>query len=244
MGSAIMITSGKGGTGKTSFAAGVGGCLAGLGKRVLCVDLDIGLRCLDLVLGMTDRAVMDFTDVMAGRCPLCDAAAAHPDIPGLFLLSAPIRPEAMESGQFRQVVEDAKADYDFVLLDSPAGLGEGFRLAAAGADTVVVVTTPDPAAQRDAQRCVAELVHEVPRLLLVMNRVEPGTLRRLHGEIDRAMDATGLPLLGVVPEDASLPLFLNQGLPLLPNGGRGASAAYRNIAKRILGERVPLVRLR
>lgn len=240
MGSAIMITSGKGGTGKTSFTAGVGGCLAGLGKRVLCVDLDIGLRCLDLVLGMTDRAVMDFTDVMAGRCPLCDAAAAHPDIPGLFLLSAPIRPEAMESGQFRQVVEDAKADYDFVLLDSPAGLGEGFRLAAAGADTVVVVTTPDPAAQRDAQRCVAELVHEVPRLLLVMNRVEPGTLRRLHGEIDRAMDATGLPLLGVVPEDNRVGAAARTGQPLVLRAYRGAAQAYLNIAKRLMGRRVPM----
>lgn len=240
MGSAIMITSGKGGTGKTSFTAGVGGCLAGLGKRVLCVDLDIGLRCLDLVLGMTDRAVMDFTDVMVGRCPLCDAAAAHPDIPGLFLLSAPIRPEAMESGQFRQVVEDAKADYDFVLLDSPAGLGEGFRLAAAGADTVVVVTTPDPAAQRDAQRCVAELVHEVPRLLLVMNRVEPGTLRRLHGEIDRAMDATGLPLLGVVPEDNRVGAAARTGQPLVLRAYRGAAQAYLNIAKRLMGRRVPM----
>lgn len=240
MGSAIMITSGKGGTGKTSFTAGVGGCLAGLGKRVLCVDLDIGLRCLDLVLGMTDRAVMDFTDVMAGRCPLGDAVAAHPDIPGLFLLSAPIRPEAMESGQFRQVVEDAKADYDFVLLDSPAGLGEGFRLAAAGADTVVVVTTPDPAAQRDAQRCVAELVHEVPRLLLVMNRVEPGTLRRLHGEIDRAMDATGLPLLGVVPEDNRVGAAARAGQPLVLRAYRGAAQAYLNIAKRLMGRRVPM----
>lgn len=240
MGTAIMITSGKGGTGKTSFTAGVGGCLAGLGQRVLCVDLDIGLRCLDLVLGMTDRAVMDFTDVMAGRCPLSDAAAAHPDIPGLFLLSAPVRPEAMESALFRQVVEDARAEYDFVLLDSPAGLGEGFRLAAAGADTVVVVTTPDPAAQRDAQRCVGELVHEVPRLLLVMNRVEPGTLRRLHGEIDRAMDATGLPLLGVVPEDARVGAAVRAGQPLVLRSYRGAAQAYLNIAKRLMGRRVPM----
>ena len=240
MATAIMITSGKGGTGKTSLTAGVGGCLAGLGKRVLCVDLDIGLRCLDLVLGMTDRAVMDFTDVIAGRCPLSDAAVAHPDIPGLFLLTAPIQPEAMEPDLFRRVVEAAGDEYDFILLDSPAGLGEGFRLAAAGADMVVVVTTPDPPAQRDAQRCVAELVHKVPRLLLVMNRVEPGTLRRLHGEIDRAMDATGLPLLGVVPEDTRVGAAVRAGQPLVLRAYRGAAQAYLNIAKRLMGRRVPI----
>ena len=240
MATAIMITSGKGGTGKTSLTAGVGGCLAGLGKRVLCVDLDIGLRCLDLVLGMTDRAVMDFTDVIAGRCPLSDAAVAHPDIPGLFLLTAPIQPEAMEPDLFRRVVEAAGDEYDFILLDSPAGLGEGFRLAAAGADMVVVVTTPDPPAQRDAQRCVAELVHKVPRLLLVMNRVEPGTLRRLHGEIDRAMDTTGLPLLGVVPEDTRVGAAVRAGQPLVLRAYRGAAQAYLNIAKRLMGRRVPI----
>ena len=125
MGSAIMVTSGKGGTGKSSFTAGVGGCLAGLGKKVLCVDLDIGLRGLDLLLGMADRAVMDFSDVMAGRCPLDSAAAPHPDIPGLFLLTAPIRPDDLDFDRFREVIALAKENYDFVLLDSPAGLGEG-----------------------------------------------------------------------------------------------------------------------
>lgn len=240
MGTAIMVTSGKGGTGKTSLAAGVGGCLAGLGKRVLCVDLDIGLRGLDLVLGMEDRAVMDFTDVMAGRCPLEDAAAAHPEIPGLFLLTAPVHLEELDPEGFRRVVEQAKAEYDFVLLDSPAGLGDGFRLAAAGADTVVVVSTTDPSAQRDAQRCVAELLHTAPHLLLVMNRVEPGTLRRLHADIDRAMDATGLPLLGVVPEDARVGAAAHAGRPLVLEADRGAVQAYLNIARRLLGRRTPI----
>lgn len=240
MGTAIMVTSGKGGTGKTSFTAGVGGCLAGLGKRVLCMDLDIGLRGLDLILGMSDRAVMDFSDVMEGRCPLEDAAAGHPEIPGLYLLTAPIRPESLDFDRFRQIVDQAKEAYDFVLLDSPAGLGEGFRLAAVGADTVVVVTTADPPAQRNAQRCVAELIHTAPQLLLVMNRVQPGTLRRLHGEIDRAMDATGLPLLGVVPEDAQVGTAARAGRPLVLHSYKGAARAYLNIARRLLGRRVPI----
>ena len=240
MGTAIMVTSGKGGTGKTSFTAGVGGCLAGLGKRVLCMDLDIGLRGLDLVLGMADRAVMDFTDVMEGRCPLEDAAAGHPEIPGLHLLTAPIRPEGLELERFREVVGQAKDAYDFVLLDSPAGLGEGFQLAAAGADMVVVVTTTEPTAQRNAQRCVAELVRAAPNLLLVMNRVEPGTLRRIHADIDRAMDATGLPLLGVVPEDGRVGAAARAGRPLVLRSYKGAVRAYLNIAKRLLGRRVPI----
>lgn len=240
MGCAIMVTSGKGGTGKTSFAAGVGGCLAGLGKKVLCVDLDIGLRGLDLVLGMADRAVMDFSDVMAGRCPLEDAAVPHPGIPGLFLLTAPIRPDGLESDRFREFIAQAKEKFDFVLLDSPAGLGEGFRLAAAGADTVVVVSTTEPTAQRNAQRCVAELVHVAPRLLLVMNRVDPSTLRRLHADIDRAMDATGLPLLGVVPEDSRVRAAAYAGKPLVLSAYKGAARAYLNIAKRLLGHRVPI----
>ena len=240
MGCAIMVTSGKGGTGKTSFAAGVGGCLAGLGKKVLCVDLDIGLRGLDLVLGMADRAVMDFSDVMAGRCPLEDAAAPHPGIPGLYLLTAPIRPDGLEFDRFREFIALAKEKFDFVLLDSPAGLGEGFRLAATGADTVVVVSTTEPTAQRNAQRCVAELVHTAPRLLLVMNRVDPGTLRRLHTDIDRAMDATGLPLLGVVPEDPRVRAAAYAGKPLVLSAYKGAARAYLNIAKRLLGHRVPI----
>lgn len=240
MGTAIMVTSGKGGTGKTSFTAGVGGCLAGLGKKVLCMDLDIGLRGLDLVLGMADRAVMDFSDVMEGRCPLGDAAAPHPEIPGLYLLTAPIRPDALDFDRFRQVAGQAKEEYDFVLLDSPAGLGEGFRLAVAGADTVAVVTTTDPAAQRNAQRCVAELVHAAPRLQLVMNRVEPGLLRRLHADIDRAMDSTGLPLLGVVPEDTQVRAAAHAGRPLVLRSYKGAARAYLNIARRLMGKRVPL----
>lgn len=242
MGTAIMVTSGKGGTGKTSLTAGVSSCLAALGKRVLCIDLDIGLRNLDIVLGMDDRAVMDFTDVMDRRCSLLTGAVEQPKIRGLHLLTAPLRLEHPDFDRFRQVVEEAKEMYDFVLLDSPAGLGDGFQLAMCAADRAVVVSATDPAALRDAQRAVSELIHTVDELHLVMNRVEPRVMRHLHTTIDEAMDTAGLPLLGVVPEDPKVVLAAGHGVPLVLYARRGAVRAYLNIAKRLLGQKVPLMK--
>ena len=243
MGTAVMITSGKGGTGKTSLTAGVSSCLAALGRRTLCIDLDIGLRNLDLVLGMSDRAVMDFSDVMAYRSSLLSAAVEHPEIRGLYLLTAPLTPEGLEVQRFREVVDEAKECFDYVLMDSPAGLGIGFQLAMAGADRAIVVSTVDPAALRDAQSSVAEL-HTLPQLHLVMNRVQPKLMRKLRTSIDNAMDAAGLPLLGVVPEDESVTMSAAKGVPLVLSTHKGAAPAYLNISKRILGQRVPLLRIR
>lgn len=241
MGTAIMVTSGKGGTGKTSLTAGVASCLAALGHRVLCIDLDIGLRNLDIALGMTDRAVMDFTDVMERRCSLLTGASEQPDIRGLHLLTAPLRAEGLDEKRFCQIVTDAKESYDFVFLDCPAGLGEGFQLATAAADRAIVVSATEPAALRDAQRAVSELVGKVPELHLVMNRVEGKMLRRLHTTIDEAMDTAGLPLLGVVPEDPDVLISAAKGTPIVLHTSKGASRAYLNIARRLLGRRVPLM---
>ncbi len=243
MGTAVMVTSGKGGTGKTSLTAGVGSCLAALGRRVLCVDVDIGLRNLDLVLGLSDRAVMDFSDVMDYRCSLLEAAAEQPEIKGLFLLTAPLSPDALDQERFRAVVDEAKDCFDFVLMDSPAGLGDGFQLARTAADRAIVVSAVDPAALRDAQRAVAEL-HDLPQLHLVMNRVQPKLIRKLRTSIDSAMDTAGLPLLGVVPEDAAVTMAAASGVPLVLATYRGAAPAYLNISKRLMGQRVPLLRIR
>ena len=243
MGTAIMITSGKGGTGKTSLTAGAASCLAALGHRVLCIDLDIGLRNLDLVLGMSDRALMDFSDVMEYRCSLLSAAVEQPEIKGLYLLTAPMSAQDLDSGRFRALVDDAKDCFDFVFMDSPAGLGEGFQLAMAAADRAIVVSAVDPAALRDAQRAVAEL-YELPVLHLVMNRVQPKLIRKLRTSIDNAMDAAGLPLLGVVPEDPAVTMAAAAGVPLVLTTYKGAAPAYLNISKRILGQRVPLLRIR
>lgn len=243
MGTAVMVTSGKGGTGKTSLTAGVASCLAALGRRVLCIDLDIGLRNLDLTLGMSDRALMDFTDVMEYRCTLLSAAVEQPEIRNLFLLTAPHSSSGLDLKRFKSVVDEACDYFDFVFMDSPAGLGEGFQLAMAAADRVIVVSAVDPAALRDAQRTVAEL-HTLTQLHLVMNRVQPKLISKLRTSIDSAMDTAGLPLLGVVPEDPNVTMATAAGVPLILTTYKGAAPAYLNIAKRLLGQRVPLLHIR
>ena len=246
MGTVILVTSGKGGTGKTTLTAAVSSCLAALGKRVLCVDMDIGLRNLDISLGMTDRVVMDFSDVAQGRCSLERGAAAHPTIPGLFLLTAPMRlPEGgIDAEDMQQFMDDAKAAFDYVLIDSPAGIGSGFQLAVTAADRAIVVSNNDPSALRDAQRAVGELTRYLSNIHLVMNRIQPKLLKRLHTTIDDAMDTAGLPLLGVVPEDPQVTLALGSGQPLVLTSRKGAALAFLNITKRILGQRVPLLKIR
>ena len=246
MSTAIVITSGKGGTGKTSLTGGVGSCLAALGHQVLCIDMDIGLRNLDLNLGLSDRALMDFTDVLCGRCPLERAAVPHPVIQGLNLITAPVNlpDEPLSEYAMRDLVRQAKQKYDYILMDSPAGLGEGFRLACCAADRAIVVSTTDSSALRDAQRTVSVLRKQLPQLHLVVNRVQPKILRRLHTTIDDAMDTAGLPLLGIVPEDPQVLLCATREQPLILYASRGAATAYLNIARRLLGQRVPLMRIR
>ena len=246
MSTAIVITSGKGGTGKTSLTGGVGSCLAALGHQVLCIDMDIGLRNLDLNLGLSDRALMDFTDVLCGRCPLERAAVPHPVIQGLNLITAPVNlpDEPLSEYAMRDLVRQAKQKYDYILMDSPAGLGEGFRLACCGADRAVVVSTTAASALRDAQRTVSVLRKQLPQLHLVVNRVQPKLLRRLHTTIDDAMDTAGLPLLGIVPEDPQVLLCATREQPLILYASRGAAIAYLNIAKRLTGQKVPLMKLR
>ncbi len=238
----IVVTSGKGGTGKTSFTGGVGSCLAALGQKVLCVDMDVGLRNLDINLGLTDKAVMDFTDVLSGRCSLELAATAHPDIQGLYLLTAPMSLEGtVTEAAMVELVRQAKERFDFILMDCPAGLGEGFRLACAAADRGVVVSNTDPSALRDAQRTVVALTPKLETWHLVMNRVQPKLIRKLHTNIDQAMNTAGLPLLGVVPEDPKVTLASGSGTPLILCARKGAAVAYLNIAKRLMGRQVPLL---
>jgi septum site-determining protein MinD len=246
-GQCIAVVSGKGGTGKTSFTAGVGSALALSGRRVLCLDCDVGLRNLDLALGLTDRALMDFSDVAQGRCTLEAAVVEHPDLPGLFLLTAPARTHGcpVTEEQMTLLLRDIRRQFDFCLLDAPAGLGSGFRLAVCAADRAVVVTTTDASSLRDAQHTVMEL-HDLPSgsLHLVVNRVRRKMLRSMHATIDDAIDKAGLPLIGVVPEDDAMSLCLNRGKPLLLSGGPAAATAYWNISKRLQGGRVPLMRIK
>ena len=247
-GQCIAVVSGKGGTGKTSFTAGVSAALAQSGKRVLCLDCDVGLRNLDLALGLSDRALMDFSDVAQNRCPLAAAVVEHPHLPGLFLLTAPVRSRGRPATeeQMAKLLRDIRERFDYCLLDAPAGLGTGFLLATCAADRAVVVTTADASSLRDAQHTVMELNRfRSGTLHLVVNRVRKKMLRSMHATIDDAIDKAGLPLIGVVPEDDALPLCLNQGVPLLLAGGQQpAASAYRNIAKRIQGGKAPLLRIK
>ena len=246
-GQCIAVVSGKGGTGKTSFTAGVGAALARSGKRVLCIDCDIGLRNLDLALGLADRALMDFSDVAQSRCALEEAVVEQPLFPGLFLLTAPLRMRGrpVTEEEMSLLLDEIRTQFDYCLLDAPAGLGLGFRLATCAADHVIVVTTSDASSLRDAQHTVMEL-HRfgTGALHLVVNRVRKKMLRSMHATIDDAIDKAGLPLIGVVPEDDALPLSLNSGTPVLTDSQSSAATAYRNIAARLQGDRIPLLRIK
>ena len=244
MGIVIAVASGKGGTGKTSVTGGVAAALAMAGQRVLCIDMDIGLRNLDISLGLSDRALMDFADVALGRCSLERAAVTHPDLPGLSLLTAPLTlPGDLRARQIFDLMKQARAHYQYVLIDSPAGLGTGFHLSTVYADRAIVVATNDASSLRDAQRVVAEL-DWLPQVHLVMNRIQPKLLRKLRTTIDDAMNTAGLPLIGVIPEDAQVMLCANRGIPLTSQGRKGAAMACRNIAWRLMGRRVPIMRIR
>ena len=244
MGTVSAITSGKGGTGKTSITGGVAASLALMGRRVLCIDMDVGLRNLDISLGLNDRAMMDFADVALGRCPLARAAVEHPDIKGLSLLPAPMPlPASLTPDKVRALLKEARPGYDHILIDSPAGLGTGFRLATCGVDRAIVVSTNDASSLRDAQRTVAEL-EELRLIHLVMNRIQTKLLRKLRTTIDDAMTPAGLPLVGVVPEDPQVILCANLGKPLTTRGKRGAALACWNIAQRLDGNKVPIMKIR
>lgn len=245
MGKIIAVVSGKGGTGKTSLTANTGIALAAMGHRTLCLDFDITLRNLDLALGLSDQALMDFSDVIARRCTLAEAATPHPQYPALHLLTAPASFEAaaISRHQLQRLMDEIRETYDYCLIDSPAGLGMGFQMATAFADSAIVVTTTDVSALRDAQRTVMEL-NRFPSgcLHLVVCRVQPKMLRALHTTIDDAIDTAGLPLLGVVPEDSDVPHALNQGFPLRERNYY-AARAYENIAKRLTGQKVSLMKI-
>lgn len=246
MGEVLSVISGKGGTGKTSVCAGVACCLASLGQRVLCIDLDVGLRNLDISLGMSAEPILPFTSVMRGEYPL-QSASAHPRLPNLYLLTAPVteQAETLDAEQFGQLIAQARAEFDWVLLDAPAGIGAGFRLATCFADQTVVVSGGDPASLRDAAHATDVLLREraIPARLIV-NRVEPKLYARMRATIDDVMDGVGLPLLGFVPEDSSVMLAAAASRPLCLYTSRGAARACCNLARRLCGMKTPLLRLR
>ena len=243
MGSVIAVLSGKGGTGKTTACAGISVALSCAGLRVLCIDCDVGLRNLDISLGLSDSGALSFRDVSEGGYSL-DQAAAHPDYPGLRFLTAPMncRVDQIDRESFRELLRQARQSFDFILLDAPAGVEGGFRLAADATDRFLVVTGSGPAAVRDAAR-VGELLELAGKsdVRILVNRVDRTMLSILDQTIDDVMDAAGLPLIGVVLEDPDVPMAAAGGMSLQRYNKRSAAAkSFERIAKRIQGYPVPI----
>ena len=243
MGSIIAVLSGKGGTGKTSVCAGLSTALAESGASVLCVDCDVGLRNLDISLGMSDSGTLSFLDVLLGNYPL-DQAPRHSTYPTLAFLTAPVNASAdgIDGDAFGELLRGARSRFDYILLDAPAGVDTGFRLAATPADRCVLVTGAAPAAVRDAARVgdVLEILGKKD-VRLVVNRVDKRLFSSMKLTVDDIMDTAGLPLLGIVPEDHNVVLAAASGEPVLKYKKRTpAAVSYRNIAKRIQGMPVPI----
>ncbi|MBR4212085.1 MAG: AAA family ATPase [Oscillibacter sp.] len=242
----IGFVSGKGGTGKTCLLAGIGAALAGAGHKTLCVDCDTAFRNLDLALGLSELALMDFSDVISGRCTLEDAAVEHPARPGLFLLNAPVGGgDTVAPAGMNALAARIRQNFDFCLMDAPSGMGEGFSLVTGAAERILLVAEMNPLSVRDAQRVVTELDAFPPGdVHLIVNRVRPSPFRRAEITVDDIMDAVGLPLAGLVPEDGTVSVALRRGVPVTLSKPDGAAArACRNIARRVAGEAVPLPRL-
>ena len=237
MGEAIAILSGKGGTGKTSVCAGIATALADAGMRVLCIDCDIGLRNLDISLGLSQMGGLSFVDVYRDGYSL-EQAVRHPQYPTLQFLTAPMNCPADQIDQqaFADLLRKARAQFQYIFLDAPAGIDAGFQLAARFADRVVLVTGADPAAVRDATRAgeLLELMGKAD-VRMVVNRVNKKMVSAMELTVDDVMDRAGLPLLGIVPEDPQVTLSAAFGTPLLKHTKKGASAACRRIAKRLQG---------
>ncbi len=237
LGELIAILSGKGGTGKTSVCAGIATAMAALGESVLCIDCDIGLRNLDISLGLADSAPLSFLDVCSGEYALSQAMR-HPHFPTLSFLTAPVncKPEDISAEAFGQMLQQARKEYKYLFLDAPAGIDAGFRLCAQFADRVILVTSADPASVRDAARA-GEMLEQMGKqnVRLVVNRVNEKMYHTVKITVDDVMDRAGLPLLGIVPEDANVVLAASFEKPLLHYTKKGAAAACRRIAKRLQG---------
>lgn len=243
MGQITVVTSGKGGAGKSTVTVGLGLALAGAGGKVLLIDGDAGLRSLDLMLGIGQQVVFDLSDIFAGNCEPIRAVYPSAFHSRLSLLPAPLTPERLCSpADMRRLCRGFAQHYDFVLLDSPAGTGAGFETVVAAADSALVVTTPDPVCARDAQLVGERLTALDKKCRLIINRLRPSAVRRgKMPDIDEIIDMAGIQLIGVIPEDEQITLAGAAGQPFPKKGV--ADTCFRNIARRFCGDNVPLLDL-
>jgi len=245
MGDVIVITSGKGGVGKTTTTANIGTGFALLGKKVVLVDADIGLRNLDVVMGLENRIVYDLVDVVEGNCRLKQALIRDKRYDSLYLLPAAQTRDknAVNPEQMKVLCKELIQDFDLVIIDCPAGIEQGFKNAIAGADQAIIVTTPEVSAVRDADRIIGLLESEGkhnPKLII--NRIRPNMVKKGDMmDINDIIEILAIDLLGIIPEDEYIIISTNRGEPAVASSVSAASTAYKNIVRRLLGENVPLM---
>ncbi len=246
MGEVIVVTSGKGGVGKTTTTANVGTGLAKLEKKVVLIDTDIGLRNLDVVMGLENRIVYNLVDVIEGTCKINQAFIKVKGYNNFYLLpSAQTRDKtAVTPEQMKKLTDQLKEEFDYVIIDCPAGIEQGFHNAIAGADRALVVTTPEVSAVRDADRIIGLLeANEIKQIHLIVNRLRMDMVKR--GDMmssDDVVEILAIPLIGVVPDDENIVISTNQGTPLVGNNTL-AGKAYMNICRRVGGEEVAFLEL-
>ncbi len=246
-GKSIVITSGKGGVGKTTTTANIGAALALDGSKTCLIDADIGLRNLDVVLGLENRIVYDLVDVVEDRCRLEQALIRDKKTDNLHLLPAAQTrdKEAVDEEQINEVIEELREEMDYILVDSPAGIEQGFRNAIAGADRAIIIATPEVSAVRDADRIIGLLEAEgVNNPDLIINRIKKEMVDRGDMmDIDDMMEILAIDILGVVPEEEKIVVSTNRGEPIVHSNNSRAGQAFRNIARRLEGEELPLMKL-
>lgn len=243
----ITITSGKGGVGKTTTTANLGVALARLGKRVTVIDADIGLRNLDVVMGLENRIVYDIVDVIEGRAKVHQAMIKHKQFPNLYLIPAAQTRDktALNPEDMVRLVDQLRVDFDYIVIDSPAGIEGGYRNAVAPADEVLIVTNPEVSAVRDADRIIGllEAENKGPGRL-VLNRLNPAMVRK--GEMlsdEDVVDILRLQIIGIIPEDENVIPASNSGIPVILNDTSRAGKAFHHLALRVTGEDVPFMKL-
>jgi septum site-determining protein MinD len=241
----VTVTSGKGGVGKTTTTANIAAALADMGQKVVCIDGDIGLRNLDVVLGLENRIVYDVVDVVEGRCRLRQAMIRDKRLPELFLIPAAQTRDksAISPSDMVRLCDELRPDIDWIIIDSPAGIERGFRNSIAPADTVLVVTNPEVSAVRDADRIIGLIeAEEKGPARLIINRLNPNLVKR--GDMltaDDVLELLAVELIGIIPEDEAVIISTNRGQPIALDGKTRAGQAFRNIAHRLMGETIPMM---